>query len=383
MVDELSPAAAQRNVRKVHFDSSDEKLVAEQLIVKNTFLTMNEPKDPSPMRSTKSLPSSFRQHFLEKGVCENVVLEHTKDSELQQLPTLLTQMRALSSGPGHSPQLPFPQTYGSHGIVSQEPLFAQPGLIASVGSSEVPASLQSQVWRLSQDAQGCRVVQRALEEAESDAVRRAIALELTGHVGEATTSPHGNFVVQKCIALLPATALDFIIVELCMNHIPWVARNKFGCRVLQRLLEKCPPAQLCGVVDALLPELAELARHPYGNYVVQHLLEHASAGSKRRVVVVLASEARRLVEDYIGCAVVIVGLSKGAEEHRRLLARTLVNEPELLTQVACARRGHVVVSCVLQLLRGAERDAARGELAARREILRQSRFGRRVIATVL
>jgi len=209
-----------------------------------------------------------------------------------------------------------------------------------------------------------------------------MALELAGHVGEVATSPHGNFVVQKCIALLPATALDFIITELCMKHIPWVARNKFGCRVVQRLLEKCPPGQVRGIVEALLAELAELARHPYGNYVVQHLLEHASAGPRRRVAVALASEARRLVADSFGCAVVIAGLSKGADEHRLLLARTLVTEPELLTQVACARRGHVVVSCVLQVLRGAEREAARSQLVARKEILCQSRFGRRVITAV-
>merc|ERR1719210_125072 len=113
-----------------------------------------------PVRSTKSMPFSFRRPVLEKGGREDAVLEDTQEGELR-LPTLLSQMRALSSAPipsdgdgkagCHSPQLPVPQTCGRHGNVSAGPLPVQSGLMASVGSPIAPAAWQSQVWRLSQN----------------------------------------------------------------------------------------------------------------------------------------------------------------------------------------------------------------------------------------
>ena len=51
--------------------------------------------------------------------------------------------------------------------------------------------------------------------------------ELQGHVLEVTMSPHGNFVMQKCIDLLPADALDFIFDELLLSVVQ-LAKNRSG-----------------------------------------------------------------------------------------------------------------------------------------------------------
>jgi len=208
--------------------------------------------------------------------------------------------------------------------------------------------------------------------------RLAIAHELAGHVWEATASPHGNFVVQKCIAVLPAEALDFVISELMAKNIVQVAKNKFGCRVLQRLLEKCPSQQVNPIVEAVLSSATEVAKHPYGNYVVQHLLLHTELGARRRLVAALVANVRGLAIDAFGCGVVSAGLTVSAEDIRSVFARAMLHEEGLLVHMACTRHGHVAASRMLQVLRGAKRDEARRMLSERIEVLRASRFGRLV-----
>merc|ERR1719145_46714 len=74
--------------------------------------------------------------------------------------------------------------------VTQESM-AQPGSVKVEGN----------VWRLSRDAPGCRIVQDALDNATCDADRVALASEIRSHVWEALRCPHANFVLQKFIGV--------------------------------------------------------------------------------------------------------------------------------------------------------------------------------------
>ena len=72
------------------------------------------------------------------------------------------------------------------------------------------------VWPFSRHPVGCRLIQSALEVLP---VRLAeqLAWELQGHVKEAATSPHANYVLQKVITQLRPPASSFIAEELLEN----------------------------------------------------------------------------------------------------------------------------------------------------------------------
>jgi len=361
-------------------------VTADNVMVKNTFLTVEDESEDQPIRPTKSVPLSFRPHgserrrqalSLQQSLPGGPVLLQSMGQAAFQVPQGMAAAKSDDAGAKKNLCLSasFPEA-----VSLNMPVHVP--LPSAVSRAVVPMFLRGQVWRLSQDGQGCRVVQQALDQADSEEVRRAIARELTGHVWEATTSPHGNFVVQKCIEVMPAAALDFVINELCLKHIAQVAKNKFGCRVIQRLVEKCPSHQVGVLVEAILIEANEIARHPYGNYVVQHLLVHAEARQKQRLVMSLASEIKRLAVDTFGCAVISTGSSRGVAEHQLVLAQALLREPDLLVHIACTRHGHVAAARVLQVLRGVEREHARRCLSTRIDALRASRFGRLVVASL-
>jgi len=248
-----------------------------------------------------------------------------------------------------------------------------------------PASVVSNVWALSREAQGCRQVQKALETARSDEARNAIAAELQGHVWEAMRCPHANHVLQKCIVALRPKASQFIIDELLSTTqggggISQAARHRYGCRIVERLVEHCPPGQVSELVEKLVADATALSKHPYGNYVMQHLLEHGPTDQRRRLVASLKENAAAAGSDCYARAVISKALTHGAREDQVALGRALLREPGLLTTMARTRHGHVAAKFVLLHLNGPEQEEARRQLTLDLEVIRASRYGRFVVA---
>merc|ERR1711881_49018 len=98
--------------------------------------------------------------------------------------------------------------------------------------------------------EGTRTVQHALEAAADVSTREMIAGELRDHVWQAIDCPCANYALQQCIYSLPAPSVQFIIDEITAesNGVCLAAQHRFGCRILQRLLERCPPKQVQDLV---------------------------------------------------------------------------------------------------------------------------------------
>jgi len=215
-----------------------------------------------------------------------------------------------------------------------------------------------------------------LENAAGDADRVALASEMRGHVWEALRCPNANFVLQKCIGVLRPQASQFIIDELRDKGSSKAARHRFGCRVLQRLLEHCAAEQLQPLVEDLQHDASELSRHVYGHYVVQHLLEYGSEVEIQRLCVTLINEVPAVAQDIYGVAVIGTALNHaGAEEQARLVG-ILLCTPGLIANIAPSRHGHLAAKQALVLADETDRQAALSELTPRLAHLKTSRYGR-------
>jgi len=279
--------------------------------------------------------------------------------------------------------MPLVSPAGAPGVQSDVAAPAAAAALPSPAASAaaMPAAkgsvLGGRVWQLATDAQGCRQVQQAFDAATSDGERWELAAELQGHVCEAAVCPHANFVLQKAVAALKPEDLQFIVDELRPEAVR-AARNKFGCRVVQRLLEQCTAWQVQGIVDAILEDFASVAQSAYGNYVIQHLTEYGSQEQRVRVMRRISSDVRALAADAFGIAVLGGALSRGPAAEQEALAQALLREPGLLVFLSCARHGASSVLRALQVLRGDEREAARQSLISELKCLQASRFGQKV-----
>lgn len=239
----------------------------------------------------------------------------------------------------------------------------------SSSSAHPSLSLLGRVWALSQDARGCREVQEALgDESLSETQREAIAAELRGHVLEAAVCPHANFVLQKCIVALKPEAVQFIVSEIPSHSVTSLAQSRYGCRILQRLFERCHRSQVHALVESVLADIVAIAQSPYGNYVVQNLLDSPGADAEQRCrLVQLLRDAvgeLGLHPSGFGCIVISAALTKCRTESRKAILRAVLEEPGLLGSMARKRHGHKTVLAALDVAEEAEFERARRILGA-------------------
>lgn len=213
--------------------------------------------------------------------------------------------------------------------------------LESSAKSEVLERLQKVTWTMSCTAGGTRVVQKALEVADTPQ-RVALAEQLQGHVKEAFVSPHANHVLQKCIELIPPERLGFLLSEM-HGHAVVAARHRYGCRVLERLLEHCPSEQTAPLIEEVLAGAPQLCRHTFGNFVVQHVLEHGTAQQKHHIVEVIQSDLQRLARHRVASHVVRCALKHSAPEDRQQLVQAIRKDPADLADLAHHHCGSFVV----------------------------------------
>lgn len=232
---------------------------------------------------------------------------------------------------------------------------------------------------MSQDPHGCRRVQHELDAAETDAQREAIARELHGRALAASHCPHANHVLQKIIVTLRPRAVQFIVDELAAASIRELARHKYGCRIVQRLMEQCAPSQVADIQSELLEDICGLTVHPYGTFVMQAILRHGGPQHRAAVSRALRGNFRKLSAEPSSCAVLGTLLETAGEEEGEELASALVCDDGLLPFMASIRHGASAVIRALELLRRADREAALMKLASELAVLRDSRHGQELV----
>jgi len=245
------------------------------------------------------------------------------------------------------------------------------------------------VVQLSRDAEGCRLVQEALDRARGDDERAGLAQELRGHVWELIRSPHANHVLQKFIQVLPPQALQFIVDELVASPgaagrtcVGQAARHRFACRVVERLVEQCPVEIARALLDRLVEDGVALCSHPYGNFVVQHMLEHAPPEHRARLNRLLRQNVHVAETQCHARAVLSRALTQAEGEELTALVRAILDRPGLLSSMARTRHGHAGVAHILRSLSGPDAAEVVLLLEAEKSVFKSTRFGR-VVASRL
>merc|ERR1712037_957052 len=132
---------------------------------------------------------------------------------------------------------------------------------------------------------------------------------------------------------MPSESVDFII-RAVVADTEGMAKHMYGCRVMQRLLEHCPPNLLASMLTAINQVVGQLAQDQYGNYVVQHMLEHGRLEDKQHIMSVVRQCIMEFAKHKCSSNVVEkcfeisqVGThAPGLEEERSLLMRTVLGD---------------------------------------------------------
>lgn len=165
---------------------------------------------------------------------------------------------------------------------------------------------------------------------------------LKGKVIQAAHSPHANYILQKFIELVPAEQLDFVVSEV-EDDVIHVARNRFGCRILQRLLEQCKLWQVEKLIINALANGACLCRHQYGNFILQHILQYGSKSQRKAVADLILVDIIRLSKHRLASHIVTCALIHCSPEDVHRLTRAVLHDETELYNLSRREYGSFVV----------------------------------------
>lgn len=197
---------------------------------------------------------------------------------------------------------------------------------------------------------GCRVIQKVLGAGGGLPLEKLVA-SLAAHTKELYESPNGNHVLARICEVMPGSALCPIISQL-MDPGPnkdrgpkLVARHRFGCRILERLIEHCPEPAIRELLDEVMDDSVALSRHPFGNFVIQHIIEHGSTKQKDKVMKQLIPVMSALAMHRTASHVVQRALDYSEEAQKQAVVEALVRAPAgpSLLDVSCNRYGAFVL----------------------------------------
>jgi len=189
-----------------------------------------------------------------------------------------------------------------------------------------------------------RVVQKCLEQSGSMIRDRLLAALLPGTL-DLYTSEHGNFVLAKAIEVAPRPHLRPIIELLEQEGACVVAKHRYGCRILERLIEHGEGGQMSVLIDQFIEYADDLSRHQYGNFVIQSVLEHGTEVQGKALLQALIPHVPHLAMHRSASHVVQKAINHCSEQGQRAIAHALLHGcgPHTFLDVASSRYGSYVV----------------------------------------
>jgi pumilio RNA-binding family len=182
--------------------------------------------------------------------------------------------------------------------------------------------------------------------------------------------------------MLRPAASQYVIDEVMSIHGGAIraSQHKFGCRVIQRLLEHCSPDQTEGLVDEILSNAIDVAKSQFGVYVLGHILDNGNEHQQRCLMEFVIDSCLELANDAHGSAMLSKALAVAKEHDCNVLVGLLRDEPEILARMACCRSGHIGASIVLQSLPELDCKKLWDRIVAEAPGLPSSKFGQ-IVAT--
>ena len=236
---------------------------------------------------------------------------------------------------------------------------------------------------VAKDKSGCRVIQALIPAIDQKALV-GVTASFRGHVMACSLCPNANHVIQALVKEAPADLTRFVRREV--ERVAYqLAITQYGCRIVQRILEKSGATDTGNLVKALIAHADALIIDQYGNYVVQHILTFAKLVYANVLLErianmpdLMAIATHKAASCVIDTAIQVeqnmmrTGLSEGR------LACALVDHIDMEC-LSMAKFGHYVAKDLITHSCDRVRTRATGAVEAARSQLENHYYGRHVV----
>ena len=202
------------------------------------------------------------------------------------------------------------------------------------------------IYAMSKDQMGCRLLQKRLDERNAFAIQTVYS-QIYQYIPELMTDPFGNYLCQKLMEVCNETQLESM-VKLVHNHLIHISLDQHGTRAAQKLIEvtNTIPRLAMQVVNALKKDPVTLIKSVNGNHVVQRCLNVMGAPYDQFIFEAASECVVDVATHRHGCCVLQRCLDSATPEQKRALVNKIVENAVPLVQDAF---GNYVVQYVLDL----------------------------------
>ncbi|CAD6198053.1 unnamed protein product [Caenorhabditis auriculariae] len=170
----------------------------------------------------------------------------------------------------------------------------------SIEQQMIRNHLASDLPRLCLDKCACRVVQIALEKLDPALSSSLVDyLPRDDRIIKICTDQNANHVIQKVLKTMPLKKWEFLVdffARSDRDNLMRICQDKYGCRVVQTMLEMMTPPEnqhvgdhtrlLHKLMGAIVAKCHQLASNEFANYVVQHILSGSGSLADFRIMII-------------------------------------------------------------------------------------------------
>lgn len=147
--------------------------------------------------------------------------------------------------------------------------------------------------------------------------------ELKPRIAEITKNIHGNHVIQKVIEMFPRRIMPNIMGAFRGQFSNQLAAHVYGCRVVQRMLERSTPEEKQELMRDLYAHANHLITDQFGNYVAQHIIEEGATEDRNRFIALVGNKFITYSKHKFASNVVEKCIEFGTREQRRMMQAQL------------------------------------------------------------
>lgn len=204
--------------------------------------------------------------------------------------------------------------------------------------------------KLTLNKYGSRVVQTALSYVTKDAHTEWVQ-EINKDVIAFARDANANHVIQK--SMETAEDLNAPHMQLMLYRINDVAltlcSDRFGCRVLQKVIQVFGDPQRKPVKSAVLQMMKEMTTSPFGNYVIQDLMEYGNPEDRNRVFAECMGNVLDMSRNKFASNIIEHVLKKGTVEEKVQVTREIC-EPDKLDIMMKDQFGNYVTQRMIECM---------------------------------
>lgn len=312
------------------------------------------PKSPTASQSPTQHPPSPSARQLKKSVSHTSLIDQSLRPNASNVSPFPSSLPARIEPSNPSPFLVSPT---SSSIPSLAPSHSLPASIAPL-QDEKPGKLKKsqsmtsvysvleenrldlkfpeldqligQIYALSKYQQGCRFLQKKLDE-NNPLNTRIILNELQNHLVELMTDPFGNYLFSKLMEHCDSPQREQILQKILTDLLP-TAFDMYGTQSMQKMMPFLTEGQIEQVINALKPNAIALIKHNKANYLIQYCLDHLPQRHNQWIYDAVVEQMEEVARDRVGCVIVKRCIDHATDDQRYLLSREICNKVLRLVQ---------------------------------------------------